>query len=73
MEIDSDLRVIVVADPYEPKCCVKALRSGALDYLQAPLRKEQIYGLLDTFIARGDLWHGYYRRSRKTPGTDGAD
>ena len=58
MELDSDLRVIVVAEPYEPKCCFRALSSGALDYLQAPLTKEQIYELLDTFVPSVDLCDG---------------
>jgi FixJ family two-component response regulator len=52
MEIDTGLRVLVMARAYDRGCCFKALHSGALDYLEAPLRAADIIALLDTFLPR---------------------
>jgi DNA-binding NtrC family response regulator len=52
MEIDAELRVLVTARSYDAGCCFKAMHSGALDYLEAPLTAMQIFGLLDMFVPR---------------------
>lgn len=50
MEIDTELRVLVMALSYDSKCRFKAMHSGALDYLEAPLTAMRIIGLLDMFL-----------------------
>lgn len=52
MEVDSGLRVLVLARSYARGCCLQAMQSGALDYLVGPLSATQIIVLLDTFIPR---------------------
>ena len=37
MEIDVELRVLVLARSYERGCYLQAMQSGALDYLEGPL------------------------------------
>jgi len=52
MEIDVELRVLVLARSYERGCYLQAMQSGALDYLEGPLGSAEIIGLLETFIPR---------------------
>ena len=53
MEIDPELRVVVLARSYDHACYLDAMQSGALDYLEGPLGADQIAALLETFIPRG--------------------
>ena len=50
MEIDVELRVLVLARSYNKTCHRVALRSGALDYLEGRLSAEDVVALLDTFV-----------------------
>jgi len=50
MEVDVELRVLVLARSYEKGCYLEAMRSGALDYLEGPLSAADIVALLDTFM-----------------------
>ena len=52
MEIDVELRVLVLARSYNKGCYLEAMRSGALDYLEGPLSAADIVALLDTFVPR---------------------
>jgi DNA-binding NtrC family response regulator len=52
MEVDVELRVLVLARSYDRACLLQAMQSGALDYLEGPLRAAQIAALLETFIPR---------------------
>ena len=52
MEIDVELRVLVLARSYARGCHLEAMQSGALDYLEGPLSAAEILPLLDTFIPR---------------------
>jgi DNA-binding response OmpR family regulator len=52
MEIDVELRVLVLARSYERGCYLQAMQSGALDYLEGPLGAAEIVALLETFIPR---------------------
>jgi two-component system KDP operon response regulator KdpE len=52
MEVDVELRVLVLARSYERGCYLQAMQSGALDYLERPLGAAQIIALLETFIPR---------------------
>jgi DNA-binding NtrC family response regulator len=54
MEVDVELRVLVVARSYDRNCFLQAMQSGALDYLEGPLGAEEIVALLETFIPRRD-------------------
>ena len=55
MEVDVELRVLVLARSYNKGCHLEAMRSGALDYLEGPLSAADIVALLDTFMPR---WPG---------------
>jgi len=52
MEVDVELRVLVLARSYERGCYLQAMQSGALDYLEGPLGAAEIIALLETFIPR---------------------
>jgi DNA-binding NtrC family response regulator len=52
MEVDVELRVLVVAKSYNEGCYLQAMRSGALDYLEGPLGAADVVALLDTFLPR---------------------
>jgi len=54
MEVDVELRVLVLARSYDRSCYLQAMQSGALDYLEGPLGAEEIIALLETFIPRRD-------------------
>jgi DNA-binding NtrC family response regulator len=52
MEVDVELRVLVLARSYNRGCQLKAMQSGALDYLEGPLSAADIVALLETFMPR---------------------
>ena len=52
MEIDPEIRVVVLARSYDHACYLDAMQSGALDYLEGPLSADEIAALLETFIPR---------------------
>ena len=52
MEVDVELRVLVLARSYDRSCYLQAMQSGALDYLEGPLGVAEIIALLETFIPR---------------------
>jgi DNA-binding NtrC family response regulator len=52
MDVDVELRVLVLARSYNNACYLEAMRSGALDYLEGPLSAGDIVALLDTFMPR---------------------
>jgi len=52
MEVDVELRVLVLARSYDRACFLQAIQSGALDYLEGPLGAAEIVALLETFIPR---------------------
>jgi DNA-binding NtrC family response regulator len=52
MEVDVELRVLVLARSYDRGCYLQAMQSGALDYLEGPLGAAEIIALLETFIPR---------------------
>ncbi len=52
MEVDLELRVLVLAKTYNNGCYLEAMRSGALDYLEGKLSAADIVALLDTFMPR---------------------
>ena len=54
MEVDVELRVLVLARSYERGCYLQAMQSGALDYLEGPLGAAEIIALLETFTPRRD-------------------
>ena len=54
MEVDVELRVLVLARSYEQSCYLQAMQLGALDYLEGPLGAAEIIALLETFIPRRD-------------------
>jgi DNA-binding NtrC family response regulator len=54
MEVDVELRVLVMARSYDRSCYLQAMQSGALDYLEGPLGAEEIIALLETFVPRRD-------------------
>jgi DNA-binding NtrC family response regulator len=54
MEVDVELRVLVLARSYDRNCFLQAMQSGALDYLEGPLGAAEITALLETFIPRRD-------------------
>ena len=54
MEVDLELRVLVMARSYDRSCYLQAMQSGALDYLEGPLGVAEIIALLETFIPRRD-------------------
>jgi DNA-binding NtrC family response regulator len=54
MEVDVELRVLVLAQSYDQGCFLQAMQSGALDYLEGPLGPAEIIALLETFIPRRD-------------------
>lgn len=57
MEVDLELRVLVLARSYNTGCYLEAMRSGALDYLEGPLSAADIVALLDTFMPRRRAGH----------------
>ena len=76
MEVDVELRVLVLARSYDRNCYLQAMQSGALDYLEGPLGAAEIAALLETFIPRRDSVRGTSvnrvkgtRRSKKASGT----
>jgi len=58
MEVDVELRVLVLARSYDRGCYLQAMQSGALDYLEGPLGAAEIVALLETFIPRRGGAHG---------------
>jgi DNA-binding response OmpR family regulator len=58
MEVDVELRVLVLARSYDKGCHLEALQAGALDYLEGPLSAGEIVALLDTFMPRRSRAHG---------------
>ena len=42
MEVDVELRVLVLARSYDRNCYLQAMQSGALDYLEGPLGAAEI-------------------------------
>ncbi len=58
MEVDVELRVLVLARSYNKGCHREAMRSGALDYLEGPLNTAEIIALLDTFMPCRSGAHG---------------
>ena len=52
MEVDVELRVLVLARSYNRGCQLEAMQSGALDYLEGPLSAADIVALLETFMPR---------------------
>jgi DNA-binding NtrC family response regulator len=50
MEIDPELRVVILARSHHQSCFLEAMQSGALDYFENPLGEADIAALLDTFI-----------------------
>jgi len=52
MEVDVELRVLVLGRSYDRGCYLQAMQSDALDYLEGPLGVAEIVALLETFIAR---------------------
>jgi len=58
MEVDVELRVLVLARAYNKGCHLEAMQSGALDYLEGPLSAQEIVALLDTFMPRRSGAHG---------------
>lgn len=57
MEIDPELRVLVLARSHEDGCYLEAMQSGALDYLAEPLSAADMVALLETFIPRRSRSH----------------
>ena len=57
MEVDVELRVLVLARSYNKGCYLEAMRSGALDCLEGPLSAADIVALLDTFMLRRSEGH----------------
>jgi DNA-binding NtrC family response regulator len=58
MEVDVELRVLVLARSYDKGCHLEAMQSGALDYLEGPLSAAEIVALLETFMPRRSGAHG---------------
>jgi len=52
MEVDVELRVLVLTKSYNKGCHLNSMLSGALDYLEGPLTADEIVALLDTFTPR---------------------
>jgi DNA-binding NtrC family response regulator len=50
MEIDPEIRVVILARSYHQSCFLEAMQSGALDYFEKALDEADIAALLDTFI-----------------------
>jgi DNA-binding NtrC family response regulator len=57
MEVDVELRVLVLARSYDRRCYLQAMQSGALDYLEGPLGAAEIMALLETIIPRRGGMH----------------
>jgi len=60
MEIDSELRVLVLARSHDNGCYL-GMQSGALDYLEGPVSPADMIALLETFVPRRS---GSHRPSR---------
>ena len=58
MEVDVELRVLVLARSYSKGCYLEAMQSGALDYHEGFLSAAEIAAFLDTFIPRRNGAHG---------------
>jgi DNA-binding NtrC family response regulator len=76
MDVDVELRVLVMARSYDPNCYVQAMQSEALDYLEGPLGAAEITALTETFLPRRDGARGTSvnrvkgtKRSKKSSGT----
>jgi DNA-binding response OmpR family regulator len=52
MEVDLELRVLILAQSYNKGCHLEAMQSGALDYLEGPLSAAEVIALLETFMPR---------------------
>ncbi len=52
MEIDPELKVLVLARSHDSACYLGAMQSGALDYLEGHLSAAQIVAFVETFIPR---------------------
>ena len=61
MEIDPELRVLILARSHDQGCYQEVMQSGALDYFGEPLSAADMVALLETFIPRRN---GSYRTSR---------
>jgi len=61
MEIDPELRVLVLARSHEAGCYLEAMQSGALDYFGEPLSAAETIALVESFIP---LRTGSHRTSR---------
>lgn len=57
MEVDVELRVLVLTRSYNKGCYLEAMRSGALDYLEGRLGAADLLALLDTFMPRRSGGH----------------
>jgi DNA-binding response OmpR family regulator len=64
MQVDVELRVLVLARSYARGCYLEAMQSGALDYHEGPLSAAEIVALLDMFVPRRNGAHSRGRRSR---------
>ena len=65
MEVDPELRLLVLARSYDKGCYLEAMQSGVLDYLEGPLSTAEIFALLDTFKPLRSGAHPRERRSRR--------
>jgi CheY-like chemotaxis protein len=65
MEVDAELRVLVLARSYDKGCYLEAMQSGALDYLEGPLSAAEIVALLETFVPRRSGGHGTVGKGRR--------
>ena len=52
MEVDVELRVLVLGRSYDRGCYLQAMQSDALDYLEGPLSAADVVALLDTYMPR---------------------
>jgi DNA-binding NtrC family response regulator len=58
MEVDVELRVIVLARAYDRKCYWEAMQSGALAYVVEPVSRAEIVALVETFAPTRGLAYG---------------
>jgi DNA-binding NtrC family response regulator len=72
MEVDVELRVLVLSRSYNRGCHLEAMQSGALDYFEGPLSAAEIVALLDTFMPCRSGVHGasLNRFQGATPGKE---
>jgi DNA-binding NtrC family response regulator len=53
MEVDPELRVLVLARSHDSDCYGEAMQSGALDCLEGPLNAAEMVALLETYLPSG--------------------